>query len=65
MEVIEMGLRTCLCFCHSMETSVTAAARYDTYLLFTAIFQQFPAQYDMIAGYRKTGTGIPREWRKV
>jgi hypothetical protein len=48
-----------------METSVTAAARYDTYLLFTAIFQQFPAQYDMIAGYRKTGTGIPREWRKV
>lgn len=54
-----MGLRTRLCFCHGMETGVTAAAWYDTALLFTAIFRQFPVQYDMITGYRKTGTGIP------
>ena len=44
-----MGLRTRLCFCHGMETGVTAAARYDISLLFTAIFQQFSTQYDMIA----------------
>lgn len=60
-----MGLRTRLCFRHGMETGVTAAARYDISLLFTAIFQQFSTQYDMIAENRKTGTGIPREWRKV